>query len=184
MQTYPSPEDIQEMKKRGYDRAIIADAEETLCLWQAMKDIQTQIETAFADVVLGDGIGLREAQGIDDYQSLSECFMWRKKDEKSDWSKIPVQDLNDCNSSLCFFDAQGMRFHLPAFLIADLQGKWRFDLTFRLCKMDDEMQQFHLLNKAQREAVQAYLSWVVSDRDFSLNRNLILKVLKQGYWSH
>ncbi len=51
MQTYPSPE-IQQMKDRGYDRVAIAAAEETLVLRQAMQDIQTQIQTAFADVIL------------------------------------------------------------------------------------------------------------------------------------
>ncbi|ATO19032.1 hypothetical protein BS636_04825 [Acinetobacter sp. LoGeW2-3] len=160
MKIYPSPEDIQQMKQLGYDLATIANAEETLCLWQAVKDIQTQIETAFSNVSLGDGIGLWEAQGVDDYKSLAERAALREKDEKSDWSKIPVQDLNDCNSSLGFFDAQGMRFHLPTFLITDLQGKYRFNLAGRLCKMSDELQQFHLFDKAQREAVQAYLNWI------------------------
>ena len=115
MKTYPSPEDIQQMKQRGYDRSTIADAEETLCLWQEMKDIQDQIQDAFADVVLGEGVGLWQAQGIDDYKSLAECLILREHDEKLDWSKISVQDLNKCYSSLSFFDAQGMLFHLPAF---------------------------------------------------------------------
>ncbi|OAL87463.1 hypothetical protein AY605_03690 [Acinetobacter sp. SFD] len=184
MQTYPSPADIQEMKQCGYDRSFIADAEETLYLWQAMKDIQTQIENAFADVTLDDGIGLWQAQGMDDYKSAEECLALRQRDEKVDWSKIPVQDLKDCHSSLSFFDAEGMRFHLPAFLIADLRGEWLFHLTFYLCRPTEQMQQFHLLNQAQREAVKAYLNWIASDRDFSLNRDLILQVLKQGYWSH
>jgi len=30
-----------------------------------------------------------------------------------------------CNSSLSFFNADGMRFHLPAFLIAELKGEYR-----------------------------------------------------------
>lgn len=184
MKTYPSPEDIQEMKQRDYDLATIADAEETLCLWQAMKDIQMQIETAFANVRLGDGIGLWEAQGIDDYKSLAERGALREKDEKSNWSNISAQDLNDCHSSLGFFDAQGMRFHLPAFLITDLQGKYRFNLAGRLCKMNDELHQFHLLNKAQREVVKAYLNWAASDPDDELQRDSIFTTLQKGYWSH
>lgn len=67
-----------------------------------------------------------------------------------------------------------MRFHLPAFLLADLRGEWRFNLTFYLCESSEEMQQkFALFNQAQREAVKAYLKWVASDRDFELHRDVI-----------
>ena len=118
MKIYPSPDDIQQMRQNGYDLMTIAEAEESLCLWQEMKDIQTQIQDAFTDVVLGEGVGLWQAQGIDDYKSLAECLILRERDEKLDWSKISAKDLNMCNSSLSFFDAQGMHFHLPAFLIA------------------------------------------------------------------
>ena len=184
MQTYPSPDDIQQMKQRGYDRVIIADAEETLCLWQMMKDIQTQIEQAFANVTLGDGIGLWQAQGIDDYKTATECHVLRQRDETLDWTNIPTQDLNDCNSSLSFFDAAGMRFYLPAFLLADLRGEWRFNLIFHLCELsNDKQQKFALLNQVQRDAVRAYLTWIASDSDFELHRNVILKTLNDGDWS-
>lgn len=184
MKTYPLPEDIQQMKQRGYDCSTIADAEETLCLWQEMKDIQDQIQDAFADVVLGEGIGLWQAQGIDDYKSLAECLVLRERDEKLDWLKISAQDLNKCNSSLSFFDAQGMRFHLPAFLIADIKGEWGFDLIFRLCIVNDSTQQFVLFNDAQREAVKAYLYWVATAPDYGLiHRDLIVKTLVDGYWA-
>lgn len=183
MQTYPSPEYIQQMKDRGYDRVAIAAAEETLVLWQAMQDIQTQIQTAFADVILGNGIGLWQAQGIDDYKSSEECLALRQRDEKSNWSKILIQDLKDCHSSLSFFDAEGMRFHLPAFLIADLRGEWLFHLTFYLCRPIEQMQQFQLLNSAQRQAVKAYLLWISSDRYYEFQRDGIIKSLKMSYWS-
>lgn len=183
MQTYPSPDDIQQMKQEGIDPSMIADAEETLFLWQNMKDIQLQVESAFANVTLENGIGLWEAQGIDDYKSSTECLALRQHDEKLDWSIIPIQDLNHCYSSLSFFDAEGMRFHLPAFLVADLRNEWHFDLTYYLCESSQQDKQFAMLNPQQFEAVRSYLRWVTHDRDFEFKRDLILQELKDGYWS-
>ncbi|MFV5490320.1 DUF6714 family protein [Acinetobacter sp. ASP199] len=120
---------------------------------------------------------------MDDYKSSEECLALRERDEKSNWSKIPIQDLKDCHSSLSFFDAEGMRFHLPAFLIADLRGEWLFHLTFYLCRPTEQMQQFHLLNSAQRQAVKAYLMWISSDRDYEAQHGEIINSLNIGYWS-
>ena len=76
-----------------------------------------KINIAFRGVKLEDGIGLWEAQGHDDRLSLEECKKLRSKDEKENWNKIPLIDLYKCSSSLSFFDAKGMRFHMPKFLL-------------------------------------------------------------------
>jgi hypothetical protein len=55
-----------------------------------------------------------QAQAIDDYEDEATCGRHLQDDEKEDWSRIPIEGLNRCNSSLSFFDAEGMRFHLPA----------------------------------------------------------------------
>ena len=56
---------------------------------------------------------MRHGQGLDDdYEDAATCEALRLTDEKDDWSKIAVADLNQCYSSLSFFDAEGMRFHL------------------------------------------------------------------------
>jgi hypothetical protein len=45
--------------------------------------------------------------------------------------------LNACYSSLSFFDAEGMRFPLPAFLIAELNGGYLQDMSFQLAYLND-----------------------------------------------
>ena len=95
-----------------------------------MNQLRQKIESAFAGVTLQEGIGLYEAQGIDDYASHAQCQAYRAKDEKLNWQNISINDLNRCNSSPTFFDAQGMLFHLPAFLLASLNGDYLHDLTF------------------------------------------------------
>ena len=91
------------------------------------------IQQAFSGVTLGNGIGLSEGNAMDDYAPAEERARCRKQDEQTHWHKIPVELLNQYYVALCYFDPEGMRFHLPAFLIADLQGQFRFDLvsTFR-----------------------------------------------------
>lgn len=84
---------------------------------QKKQNLIKTIHQAFDGVVLGNGIGLWEAQDHDDRLSSAECAELHKKDEVNDWSKIPVIDLYLCSSSLSFFDAEGMRFHLPIFLL-------------------------------------------------------------------
>ncbi|WP_025663128.1 DUF6714 family protein [Aquimarina megaterium] len=76
-----------------------------------------EISEAFKEVKLEDGIGLWEAQGHDDRVSDLECKKLRAKDEKEDWNNIPLIHLYQCSSSLTFFDAKGMRFHTPMFLL-------------------------------------------------------------------
>jgi hypothetical protein len=69
-----------------------------------------------------------------------------------------VSDLNRCASSLSFFDAEGMRFHLPAYLIADLEGTLEQDVVFHLTCFDQrELSWLMALSDAQRDAVREYL---------------------------
>ena len=119
------------------------------------------IQQAFSGVTLGNGIGLSEGNAMDDYAPAEECARCRKQDEQTHWHKIPVELLNQYYVALCYFDPEGMRFHLPAFLIADLQGQFRFDLVYTFIHLDEyKEQQFSLLNAQQKQAVAQYLCWI------------------------
>jgi hypothetical protein len=83
------------------------------------QEVASHIREAFHGVTLGNGIGLLEGQGLDDYEDEATRKAYRERDEKHDWERIPVEALNRCQSSLSFFDAEGMRFHLPAFIRLD-----------------------------------------------------------------
>src|SRR5436190_8367262 len=129
---YPSPADIAEMKARGYDSTTIVEAEQQSKRWAAAQEVCRAIEAAFAGVTLGGGVGLQEAQGLDDYADDETRAAYRADDEKDDWHRIPAEALQRCNSSLSFFDAEGMRFHLPAYLLADLRDDYGFGMAFCL----------------------------------------------------
>lgn len=140
-----------------------------------------RIREAFAGVALGRGIGLQQAQGIDDYEDEAKCAHYRASDEKEDWSRIPVSELNRCNSSLSFFDAEGMRFHLPAFLIADLHGTYGFGMAICLTQSHDYVRYFGLLSDSQRKVVREFLLHISKEPDYEFHRPHIIRAL-QEYW--
>ena len=116
------------------------------------------VREAFQGVTLGNGVGLRQGQGLDDYEDAATRAALRLSDEKDDWTNISGADLNRCYSSLSFFDAEGMRFHLPAYLIADLEGTFDHDMDFHLFYFESgEDERFRLLNEEQRDAIRQFL---------------------------
>jgi len=140
------------------------------------------IRSAFKGVVLGNGIGLHEGQGLDDYADKATCQAYRDKDEKIDWEAIPVEELNRCYSSLSFFDAEGMRFHLPAFMIADLNALLGVDPVYHLTQVPEvDPTRFSLLSPDQRNAVREYLLFIQNDPVYEFDFPHIARSL-ENYW--
>ena len=75
-----------------------------------------RIERAFANVRLGGGVSLREADVIDEYGTDAERKKARAQDEQDDWGRIPEDLIAHYSWCLSFFDAEGMTFHLPAYM--------------------------------------------------------------------
>ena len=141
------------------------------------------IEAAFAGVRLGNGVGLQEAQGLDDREDDATLSAYRAEDEKEDWRRIAAEKLNQCWTSPSFFDAEGMRFHLPAYLVADLRGLYRQDFDIPLTNGGAHQQGiFSLLDAAQRNAVRAYLLFLAADDKNSYLREDLLRNV-EAYWS-
>jgi hypothetical protein len=143
------------------------------------------IRTAFRDVTLGNGVGLLQGQAIDDFADAETIATSRKKDETKDWSRISISDLVNYASSLSFFDAEGMRFHLPAYIIADLDGKLKGpDVLFALTYFGyDNMSSFGSLNDLQRNAIREFLLLRLEENhDDDYFRPIIEKALSD-YWS-
>lgn len=143
-----------------------------------------QIKDAFARVTLGKGIGLWEGNALDDYAddtTLSEC---RQKDERDNWPAIPVDDLNFCHCSLSYLDAEGIRFLLPAFLVAELEGTYHYcDTIFYLVNLQDGWSsRFDLLTQAQRTAVREFLIFRRDDPECMFENDKIDSALA-GYWA-
>jgi hypothetical protein len=179
---HPSPKDIEEMQARGYEASTIEKAKEQSQRWHIAQAVANQIREAFSGVQLGGGVGLRQAQGIDGYESEEALGRYRALDEKADSSQIPPSALNECNSSLSFFDAEGMRFHLPAYLLADLEGRYEFGMAFCLTDIGDlRHEQFALLSPSQRTAVRSFLEYISEEENYLFQRPNIIRAIEE-YW--
>ncbi|MDZ7616223.1 MAG: DUF6714 family protein, partial [Patescibacteria group bacterium] len=101
-----------------------------------------------------------------------------------DWSAIPVADLDRYCSCLSFFDAEGMRFHLPAYLVADLEDRLQSgDVLFHLvCTAHGAESRFDTLSPAQREAVRQFLLLRLSDHHRQFSHSMIEAALT-NYWT-
>lgn len=177
-----SENDIRTMRESGYDSQTIREAEARLRLFERGLELTERIRSAFAGVTLGDGVGLTESKGKDDYEDDETLAKYRSYDEKDDWQKLLLSDLNSAIGGLCFFDAEGMRFHLPAYLIADLRGEYNFGMAFNLTHLSDHcLTQFELLNPEQRQCVRAFLIHILDDPDYEFEREDIQRAL-DSYW--
>jgi len=182
MKKYPTSSDIEEMRERGFDPSVLAEQLELAERGAVLNSLVRDARLAFSGVTLGSGVGLLEANGLDDYANDQKLAAYRDQDEKLDWNAIPVGLLNRYSSSLSFFDAQGMRFHLPAFLIADMQGLYVFDLVYNLTQSTRIEQQCKLLTGSQRRVVRAYLQFAEAEDDRGFERAHIRRAL-EGYWA-
>jgi hypothetical protein len=147
------------------------------------KEIAALIREAFRGVTLGRGVGLWEGQALDDYADEATRHRYRECDEKHDWERIPVDSLNRCQSSLSFFDAEGMRFHLAAFLIAELESRADVGCVFHLTHLDDYAKsKLTALSREQTKAVREFLLFLRDLPDYEFDRAQIERALSD-YWT-
>lgn len=182
MKKFPTSSDIDEMRDRGFDPSVIAEQLVLADRGAVLENLVRDARLAFAGVTLGSGVGLLEANGLDDYADQKKLAAYREQDEKLDWNAISLELLNRYSSSLSFFDAEGMRFHLPAFLIADMRGVYGFDLVYNLTQSSLIEQQCKLLTEPQRRVVRGYLRFAQEEDVHAFEREHIRRALK-GYWA-
>jgi hypothetical protein len=161
--------DLDELRDRTRDQALIDSFANWIRNFAPRVDqVIAKISTAFADTKLGDGIGLFEANGLDDYASKDELRRLRASDEKTDWKRISAADLSRCYCSPTFFDPQGFVFHLPAFLTAELNDEHPYGFIDRLFSADEHPEGWRaLLTGDQRDAIIATLALIREHPNYS-----------------
>jgi hypothetical protein len=138
----------------------------------AKEELEKLIYEAFKDVKLEDGVGLWEARMIDDWHEKTEpeYIRVRNNDEREDWKKLlPVfldqtKSENYVGDTWSFMDAKGIRFHLPCFLLQDLNNSQDDNpLLFTLQKTSSEesFNRLKILNSLQQKAVLNYLYYII-----------------------
>ena len=98
----------------------------------------------------------------------------KAKDERLNWENLSYQDLAYCESSLAFFNAKGMRFCLPKFLIFDIletqilkaQNLSSPDVVFTLISdmhSEYQLKRFSLFSIEQTACVIAFLEYKLAN---------------------
>jgi hypothetical protein len=152
------------------------------------------IECAFRGVELGEGVSLHETVVIDHYGSPEARQAARAPDEKKDWRKLvddPELEQITGVGGMCFYDAAGLRFHLPAYLSWVVIHPRSFggildDLLNRLTDLSEyNLERFAPLNSHQRSCVRDVLLYlrnvyrVYCEEDEALELDQAIR----GYWS-
>jgi hypothetical protein len=177
---FPTPDEVASMRERGFDRSTL-EVQSARC--NAAEAVRSAIAEAFAGVELGAGVGLYEGQALDGYAEDAVRARERSRDELRDWRAIPAARLRECNSSLSFFDAEGMRFHLPAFMLAELGGEFGYDLVYNLTQVSEYNRYYALLSQSQRAAVRAFLVLALEEPECAYQREHVGRALA-GYWGN
>jgi hypothetical protein len=135
------------------------------------EELKKSIYEAFKDVKLEDGIGLWEARMIDDWHDKSEpeYIRVRNTDERDDWKKLlptfldQTKPENYVGDIWSFMDAKGIRFHLPCFILQDIDIPTLDDnpLIFTLQKTasKESFDRLKILNAAQKKVINEYLEY-------------------------
>jgi hypothetical protein len=145
------------------------------------------ISESFRGVELGDGVSLHETIVLDNYGSAQERQAARAPDEKRDWRKL-VDDPELANvygiGGLSFYDAAGLRFHLPAYLslaVKDPDQQVVWELHFHLTHLSEyNRQRLAILSPSQRRCVWEVLRYL---RDLAGAEDATLDAAIQGYWN-
>jgi hypothetical protein len=126
------------------------------------------VEQAFAGVELDGGVSLEEAELIDDYALPARTELDpppRGHGKGPPWQEITRAELDRFPwGNFPFQDARGIRYHLPAFMVAHLRGEPPAaldSLLFILTSGHQLAALYGLLTAAQRHAVARYLAFLV-----------------------
>ncbi|WP_407404116.1 DUF6714 family protein [Chryseobacterium sp.] len=121
------------------------------------------IQNSFRDVALEDGIGIWEAEAIDNYLVGNEYELLKCKDERVDWNNITFDYTNQFEMTFAFWDAKGTTFILPKVLQLALMLEeenedqipdWQYILE-GIC----QRKQQHLFNDKQKNTIQNFLNY-------------------------
>ena len=129
-----------------------------------------QIEDAFEGIQLGTGIGIHQAMAIDAYSSDKEIERAKRLDCWEDWRDIPDHVMEQGEAALCFMDAKGILFALPAYMrycvrYFDTSGWTTVDSAVYALERDLKPAKgvCELMNSQQKAVVARFLRFVVLD---------------------
>jgi len=113
-----------------------------------------------------------------------------KNDERKDWKKLiddPELEKIHGIGGLSFYDAKGLRFHLPAYLCLTIHKPYADvaeSLMFTLTHLEAYNQErFAILTVEQRKAVKVFLTYARYNTGFAFEYNFAaIEAAIRDYW--
>jgi hypothetical protein len=155
--------------------------------------VQSCIRSAFAGVVLGSGISIRQAEVIDNCGEgcTSKEFTALPLGEiTEDWERVPDTELERALPS--YFDPQGFRYYIPALALSVLRdydsGSLRVIGTIhslypRKQNWSHCVQKFDLLNEGQKFAIAQFLIHLPRLVALGYEHDTCVSRALRNYWS-
>jgi len=134
--------------------------------------ILEEIERAFDGVARDEGITLHETVEIDRCSGERQLAKARRLDTDKRWKDVPETDIERFPSALCFMDATGFRYYIPAYMSWTLRSHRTSDSettdnTISAFESDPlhRDKRYSLLNDSQRRAVCRFLKYFAGKED-------------------
>ena len=128
-----------------------------------------EIETAFKDVTLKDGIGINEADSIEMGERDSVINTARNQDRSwwQEWTDIEDKYISSYSSAMDFMDSKGIRWALPAYMTYSInhykEGSFSIDSTIYVLEAgamgSDEL---NLYTVEQKKVIAEFLQFMIT----------------------
>jgi hypothetical protein len=154
-------------------------------------DPRNQIQAAFKNVVLGDGVSLAQTAVMDNSGREVREAAPLEATITDDWAAIPIAAL-DAYPNLAFLDAEGFRYYIPAFIVSVWQryyaGSMRVIAALgALYPKPDQLwnnsvRRYDALNADQRAAVSGFLAATAVRGDLDTDDQTVVERALRNYW--
>jgi hypothetical protein len=156
--------------------------------------VRSTVRSAFAGVVLGAGISIRQSEVIDRYGQDCTSREYRSlplSEITDEWERIPDAELE--RACVAYFDPEGFRYYIPALALSVLRNydprSLRVIATISSLYPKERnrqryLQRYDLLNEAQKFGLAVFLTHL--PKLVALHYEPATQVSRalRDYWSH
>jgi len=126
-----------------------------------------EIQEAFKNVKLNNGIGIFEADELDACSSEKKLQKAKEKDKSwwNDWKYIGDKHIAYYSSVMCFMDEKGIQWALPAYMIYAINnyenGSFSVDTT--IYKIERINSNLNIFTSEQKYVITKFLKFMLED---------------------
>lgn len=154
------------------------------------EQLLAEIEQAFGGVELGGGLSMHQAGAMDLLLEPEEVLQARVLDPEARWQDIPDDRLDEFHFALTYMDPEGLRFHLPRFMVFALENPGldspAVDAAVYACDFGEEMKQevlaqFNAMSRKQMRTIAQFLAHIAEGKDEDYDV-MIAAMALESFW--